>query len=247
MSKKIDFDKSLGDFVAEYPQSRDVFEKFKLDYCCGGQKNVVIAAKEKDINFDEFKTLVQKAIDEAPKKQKIKKWSNESLINVIDHIEKKHHAFTWDKLASSSILLNRLIEAHGDKHSDFLIELKNMFADFRLKLEKHLLVEEDVVFNYVRILESSLGQKHKKSVRDPRFTKDVIDILNKEHLDAAEILTKMRKFTSNYELPDYACKTFEKLYQDIQALEDDLHEHIHLENTILLPRITKLINQVDFS
>lgn len=246
MSKKIDFDKSLGDFVADYPQSRDVFEKFNLDYCCGGQKNIVVAATEKNIDLDEFKFLVQKAIDEAPKKQRIKKWSNESLINIIDHIEKKHHVFTWDKLASSSLLLNKLVEVHGPKHGDFLSKLRSMFSEFKLKLEKHLLVEEDIVFNYIRILESSFGLKRKKSYSDPRFTIEVIDILNKEHEDAAEILTKMRDFTSNYKLPDYACKTFAKLYQDLQALEDDLHEHIHLENTILLPRIKKLINQIDF-
>ena len=52
----------------------------------------------------------------------------------------------------------------------------------------------------------------------------------------------MRARASGYELPDDACPTFSGLYEDLQALEADLHEHIFLENNILFPRAEEAEN-----
>lgn len=246
MPKKIDFDKSLGEFVTEYPQSRKVFEKFDLDYCCGGKKNIKLAAMEKNIVFDILKDSLKKSIEETKKNEKTKKWENESLTNIIDYIEEKHHKFTWKKLSSIYLLLNKLDEIHGDKYGNLLVNLKDIFSKFKLKLQKHLLIEEDIVFNYIKLLEKSFDKKHKKYVKDSRFTKEIIDILTEEHEETGEILKKIRNLTSNYELPDYACLTFEALYESLQSLEDDLHEHVQLENTTLFPRIENLIGLVGF-
>ena len=50
----------------------------------------------------------------------------------------------------------------------------------------------------------------------------------------------MRRTTSNYELPGDACPTFAALYEGLQDMERDLHEHIHLENNILFPAAVEL-------
>ena len=50
----------------------------------------------------------------------------------------------------------------------------------------------------------------------------------------------MRELTSNYQLPDDACLTFATLYETLDAMEKDLHEHIHLENNILFPSAAAL-------
>jgi regulator of cell morphogenesis and NO signaling len=50
------------------------------------------------------------------------------------------------------------------------------------------------------------------------------------------VLVDIRQLTDNYQLPADACPTFAALYDGLQALEDDLHEHIHLENNILFPK-----------
>ena len=55
-------------------------------------------------------------------------------------------------------------------------------------------------------------------------------ILSLMRLHVAEVIYK-----GSYRLPDDACPTFAALYETLQALEADLHEHIHLENNILFP------------
>ena len=61
-----------------------------------------------------------------------------------------------------------------------------------------------------------------------------------EHDKAGNALAKMRELASDYALPADACNTFAALYDGLQAMESDLHEHIHLENNILFPRAIEL-------
>ena len=64
--------------------------------------------------------------------------------------------------------------------------------------------------------------------------------LEKEHENAGQLLAKLRKATDNYTLPPDACPTFKALYDGLQQMEADLHQHIHLENNILFPRVLDL-------
>lgn len=57
-----------------------------------------------------------------------------------------------------------------------------------------------------------------------------------EHESAGSALVEMCRTTDDYQLPSDACQTFASFYEGLQALEDDLHQHIHLENNILYPK-----------
>jgi regulator of cell morphogenesis and NO signaling len=57
-----------------------------------------------------------------------------------------------------------------------------------------------------------------------------------EHEEAASALQRLRDLTNDYEVPPYACNTWRALWHGLAALEESLHQHIHLENNILFPR-----------
>lgn len=52
--------------------------------------------------------------------------------------------------------------------------------------------------------------------------------------------TVVRDLAGRYVLPQDACPTFGALYAELQRMEADLHQHIHLENNILFPRAIEL-------
>jgi hypothetical protein len=64
--------------------------------------------------------------------------------------------------------------------------------------------------------------------------------LEQEHESAGKTLAQLHKVTNNYTLPPDACPTFKALYDELQQMEADLHQHIHLENNILFPRAVEL-------
>jgi regulator of cell morphogenesis and NO signaling len=61
-----------------------------------------------------------------------------------------------------------------------------------------------------------------------------------EHESAGQALVEIRKITSDFQLPEYACVTYRALMSGLSELEQDLHMHIHLENNILFPRAVEL-------
>lgn len=240
MKEEINIDTTLGDFVACYPKTRKVFEKLGFDYCCGGKQDIKSAAKDKKVKLKDLISELEVAINETPEKIQEKIWINEPLNDVVEHIMSTHHAFVHRELPYISKLMDKVIAAHGKKHGDLLNWLNGTYQTFKENLEEHLNVEETLLFPYIKELEMS--KKNKKPKDETKKLKEIINILSAEHEIAGDALNEMRELTSDYVLPLDACKSFEELYEHLQAIEDDLHKHIHLENTILFPRVIVLIN-----
>ncbi len=63
-----------------------------------------------------------------------------------------------------------------------------------------------------------------------------ISVMEQEHESAGQALRRIRELTDGYEVPEEACNTWRALWHGLRALEESLHQHIHLENNILFPR-----------
>lgn len=66
-----------------------------------------------------------------------------------------------------------------------------------------------------------------------------------EHESAGDILKEIAKLSNNYTPPEGACNTFKALYSKLNEFEQDLHQHIHLENNILHPKAVKLEQKIN--
>ena len=108
------------------------------------------------------------------------------------------------------------------------------------ELQMHLQKEEVILFPYIRQAEESqttgapLPHACFGSVESP------IRMMEFEHDNAGGALRRMRDCTANYTLPEGACASYLGLFHGLQALEADLHMHIHLENNVLFPRARNL-------
>ncbi|HBH11676.1 MAG TPA: hypothetical protein DDX29_00930 [Clostridiales bacterium] len=54
------------------------------------------------------------------------------------------------------------------------------------------------------------------------------------------MLRKIRKASNKYTVPEDGCDTYRQAYKMLEELQNDLHQHVHLENNILL---NQLFNQ----
>lgn len=66
-----------------------------------------------------------------------------------------------------------------------------------------------------------------------------------EHDETGNQLKEMRKLSNGYTLPADACASYESLYQGLHQFEQDMHQHIYLENYVLFPRTVNLEKQFD--
>jgi len=64
--------------------------------------------------------------------------------------------------------------------------------------------------------------------------------LGREHEEIGDDVHAIRHLAHDYALPADACNTFMLTYRKLQEFEEDLHQHVHLENNILFPKAARL-------
>lgn len=231
-------DRTVGEIAAEYPASARVFEKYRIDFCCGGKVPLEEACRARGIDPEALRADLARAV-EGPAAG-AGEWNTAPLADLIRHIVTTHHEYLKSELPRLSMLLQKVAQAHGERHGAMIGPLSEVYAGLRDELESHMMKEENVLFPLIENMERSraAGQlpppSHCGSVNNP------IRVMMHEHDSAGNALAQMRQITSNYTLPQGVCNTFRALWFELQEMERDLHQHIHLENNILFPRAVKL-------
>src|SRR5262249_15789214 len=112
----------------------------------------------------------------------------------------------------------------------------SLFRQLKSELTVHMQKEEAILFPYISELEGALGRAASRP--NPFFgtVRNPVRMMMIEHDAPGDVLRAIRDISSNFGVPEGACVSFQTLYRDLEALEQDLHQHIHLENNILFPR-----------
>jgi regulator of cell morphogenesis and NO signaling len=62
-------------------------------------------------------------------------------------------------------------------------------------------------------------------------------VMQAEHEKAGELMAAIRELTNHYNPSGDACITHELVLQELRQFEEDLHEHVYLENHLLFPNV----------
>ena len=224
-------ERSVGELVAENPATARVFEKYGIDYCCGGKKPLNQACRERGIAPEPVVEALGHAGDRPAAQNR--DWNRVPLHELIAHIVSRHHAYLKTELPRSLELFTKVARAHGEREPR-LVEAKEVFEVLKEELESHLMKEEMILFPAIGRLESSGKAGAPCPLEHP------IARMEYEHESAGRALAQMRHLTFDYHIPEEACNTYRALFAALVELEADLHEHIHLENNILFPRAAAL-------
>ena len=229
---------TVRDLVGRYPQTRLVFEKHGIDYCCGGGKCLAEAAAEHSLNLPELVDAVEKALQAATDKAEAadKDWYAAPLGELVAHIVEVHHGYMKTALPRLRSLVPTVLKAHGAHHGDVLRQVQDLFSPLDAELSSHLMKEEQVLFPYIVAVEAHARKGAPKPQAGFGSARNPIGRMEDEHESAGQALAKLREVTHDYALPTDACPTFRAMYEELQRMEADLHQHIHLENNILFPR-----------
>ena len=228
---------AVGKIVAEFPQAAEIFKKYKIDFCCGGDKQLAVAAKE--LNLDE-KSVLEELNQVYTLMAKQDNWSEEvdwrqqSLSQLVNHIINKHHLYLQQEMPLISELITKILRVHGANHSE-LRKIHNLFHVLKLELDQHLIKEEEILFPLIKEYEKNPSSQLLANVQKQ------IDTIENEHEQAGDIIKELRQITNDYTLPADACTSYRLAYQKLEEMESDLFQHIHLENNILHPRIQSRI------
>lgn len=229
-------DMTVGDLVVRHPQARPCLEKLGIDYCCGGKRPLIEAVEAAGLKWPVVMAALEEALAPKQKDKEHTDWNTVPLGKLADHILEKHHTFTKEQLSRLDGLLARVEKAHAAQHGKMLAGLRREFEPLRAELEAHLMKEEQILFPAIKGIDAFMSGKGARPVVHCGSIANPIRQMEHEHDSAGNALAEIRRMTDGYRLPPDACQTFAALYDGLQALEADLHEHIHLENNILFPK-----------
>jgi regulator of cell morphogenesis and NO signaling len=228
---------TVREIALEQPASIRVFEQYGIDYCCGGRKPLAEACAANNIEVDAVLAALEAAA-QGPATS-AEDWSNASLEKLSGHIVATHHAYVKSELPRLAILAQKVVRRHGDTQAELpLIQTKLALLDE--ELTQHLAKEEVVLFPYVTKLERAIKDGGTKPHGCFGTVANPIAMMTAEHDTAGLLMAEIRQLSHDFTTPIGACPTYHAFYDGLKEFEQDLHQHIHLENNILFPRAIHL-------
>lgn len=226
IKKKAQFNKTVGEIAVEYPSASTIFHKYKIDFCCGGGRYFADACEERGLDHRQVLREIKETKPATEQPLRFNDWSASSLC---DFIVNNHHTYVKKRTPQILDLLDKVTNVHGRTHSQ-LVKINDTFHDLAGELFSHMEKEENEYFPAVKKYEIDGIYPEKATLEG---------ILEDEHKEAGEALAKIRNLCDDFNPPASACASFELLYSMLHDFESDLHQHIHLENNILFPRMSK--------
>ena len=214
----------------QHPATIAVFERHRIDFCCGGKRPLAEACAE--LGLEETRLLAELETAAAGP-QPERDWSKADPIELVGHIVARYHETLRRDLPVLQQLAAKVAQRHGGDRP-VLLAVRELVERLAAEMTSHMAKEETVLFPLIVRLAGDGGDAPPLPLDAP------VRAMEHEHDEVAEMLRELRVLTSGFTAPAAACNSFSGLYAMLADLEADTHAHIHLENNVLFPRAEEL-------
>jgi len=218
---RIDRSDTVGAIAAAEPLATRVFTRHGIDYCCGGGVSLQKACGDKGLDPDTVLDEIRTEVEHAPAVET--RWVDAPIGDVVKHILTAYHQPLHEELPQLEAMVRKVADVHRDKAPEMLAELLSVYVGLKAELEQHMAKEEQILFPMIQRGEGFMAE-------------GPVHVMEQEHEAAGDALRRLRSLTNDYTVPPEACNTWRALWHRLRALEESLHDHIHLENNVLFPR-----------
>jgi regulator of cell morphogenesis and NO signaling len=222
-------DRTVGEIVAERPSQSRIFQSFGIDFCCQGGRTLREACEKKGIALESVVEQLEAELRDKPAPE-----VNPAAFppeQLADYIIERHHGYLRNELPRLHAMAARVAQVHGG-HTPSLVEVYEVFSGMAAELADHMMKEEQMLFPAIKAI--ARGESAPMPLDGP------IACMLHEHDDAGTALARLRELTNGFLPPAEACNTYRALFAGLAELEEDLHVHIHLENSVLFPTAQEL-------
>jgi regulator of cell morphogenesis and NO signaling len=233
-------EETVGQIAAKDIRKAEVFKKFGIDFCCGGKKSLKQVCEEKGLELASVEAELENVKQSFRPSENYDRWNPDFLA---DYIYNKHHQYYYDEAPIIAELLAKVASHHGERYPE-LVEVHHLFANLVKELNSHFAKEEKLLFPFIKALVRTKQTGSVNELQNQFSLSGPVQMMESDHDAAGEILAELNKVTNNYTTPAGACNSFQFLYKKLKDLDEDLHQHIHLENNILFPKALDLEKEI---
>jgi regulator of cell morphogenesis and NO signaling len=215
----------VGTIAADHPIATRSLHRHRIDFCCGGGLPLEEACRRKNVDPQDVLSDIRRDIaGQENSDSDADGWTNRPLPELVDHIVNAYHEPLREELPRLEAMLRKVIRVHGHVDPERLNALLETFLTLKTDLDAHMRAEEEDLFPRAANIPDA-------------GTPISTDRLVHDHDDAGRALRTIRELTDDFVPPAYACNTWKGVWAGLETLERELHDHIHLENNILFPRM----------
>lgn len=229
-------DQSVGSWVTADYRLTTVFEKYGIDYCCGGQKSVGDACAEHGVSPNTILQEVAQVTERPGSGERYDEWSLEFLA---DYIVNQFHLYTKRMLPQLSESIETVASVHGETHPETR-RIAALWPTVRGELAQHMQKEELLLFPYIKRLIHSQIEASIPPMPPFGSAQKLIETMEAEHDETGDALHQIKFLSDDYTPPADACPTFHTLYAFLREFDTITKKHIHFENNILFPKTIEL-------
>src|SRR5436309_451637 len=110
--------KTVRELAVALPNVSRVFEKTKIDYCCGGDQLLGAACANAGVDLQILEQMLETTTQ--PTTTSTVDFQDLSAAELIQYILEKHHVYTRDEMQRLEALVEKVVTAHGANHSELL-------------------------------------------------------------------------------------------------------------------------------
>ncbi len=218
---QITVESRVGEIAAHHPLATRVFARHGIDFCCGGGVELRRACERRGLSPEEIVSEMEQEIAGASGDPG--GWLEAPLVDLVDHIVGAFHVPLHEELPRLEAMSRKVARVHADRDPEGrLPAIRDTLVALKAELESHMEREERELFPRLLAADSEVP------------VAPYVD----DHEEAGAALARLRELTDDYRPPADACNTWRALWAGLEALEREMHEHVHLENNVLFPRAT---------
>jgi regulator of cell morphogenesis and NO signaling len=229
-------EQSVGDWVTADYRLATVFDKYGIDFCCGGQKPVAEACAEQGVSPDAILLEVDKVSEAPGSGERYDEWALDFLA---DYIVNQFHIYTKKMLPQLSEYVDTVANVHGEAHPETRA-IADLWPGVRGELAQHMQKEELMLFPYIKRLVQCRADGAVPPVPPFGSVRALVDMMEAEHDATGGALHQIEALSDGYTPPADACPTYETLYALLREFDAATKKHIHLENNVLFPKAVEL-------
>jgi regulator of cell morphogenesis and NO signaling len=225
---------SIREIVATQPSAARIFQRFDIDLCSQADKSLYGACAELQLSVDQvLEKLADAEIQERGRPPADP--ASLSMGRLIQHIVRVHHQYVRQELPGLVEMAHKLAAKQSGRAPE-LENVSELLEELRADMFAHLQKEEQVLFPFISQMDQESIVVYPPAHACFRSVAQPVSMMMQEHESANHIVAELRRLTHGFKPPAWACATHIALYAGLREFENDLHQHVHLENDVLFPR-----------
>jgi regulator of cell morphogenesis and NO signaling len=202
-----------------------------------GEKTVQAVCRKHKIDINFFLAIINTFSHEDYFPEK--KLQTFNVLMIVDYLQKTHSYYIENQVPLIEKLLTNLLRKSAVDTKKLKL-IKKFFLDYKKELFTHLEREEQTTFPYVRKVYRMFHTPNLSSREKQALSKYSMHVYEEEHNDVEEKLYDLKNILIKYVHGNSMGGSYQEVIFELFRLEKDILDHTRIENTILLPLVSKM-------